>query len=226
MVQKQLIFTDNCFIMASRMLVEKDRRWVVRDFDNQKISKRLAAEWFNFLIDRDILSRDKPVGPGSSAAVKDREKLLRLCERNFINPERKTLSFICRRDKKALLSDLKESNLDFFLARFSGVAPGLVYVEDESLYLYLTEIKMFKYESVYSLEKKFGIHRVSSGGDIFIMLPRYRKFLKSGAQESEGFKIPGDFYTYLDMMTMDSPRGRDQARHMEKKLRNREGSFF
>jgi hypothetical protein len=226
MIQRTHRFTDNSFIMAYHMLIEREKRWVVRDFERYRISKRLAADFYNYLIEKDILLRVNALGPGSSCIVRDRERLFGLCRENFSGPEKRVVSFVCPRGGTAFLADLKETGLEFILARFSGVSPGLRYVQDESLYVYLPDPGLFKYDRLYALEKKFGIYRVTHGGNAFFLLPRYRKFLRHGVQRDEGVSLPADFYTYLDMAGMENPRGKEQALYMEKKLKGKEGSFL
>lgn len=225
MIQSAYTFKSNSFIMAYHLLKEKKPHWVVRDFFNYGISKRLVAAFYNYLIKENVVTREKLLGPGSGCQIKDRGKLLTLCINGFVRPEKKIISFTSKRDRKALLEDLKKTSIPFYLGKFSSTSREFPFVQNENLYLYALDKGLFRYENLYKLEKQLGLYRVYHGGDIFLMLPRYRKFISHALRMDAGFCIPTDFYTYLDMMTMKNPRGREQAEYMYMKLKERGNSF-
>ena len=225
MALRSFVFSDNDFVMAYHILIEKKRKWTVRDFEKYKISKRLAADFYNNLINEGILSRKTPFGPKSFCYLKNRSKLIKMCVEQFVRPEKKTLNFVSTRDIGYIIDEIKNLKIEFYLAKFSGIKPSLKYVQDEKLYVFLPDLKLFRSESISMLEKKLGIHRVNSGGNVLFFLPRYRKFLRHNFQEINGFRMPSDFYSYLDMSTIPNPRGREQADNMLAKLKKQEGSF-
>lgn len=225
MALKSFVFSDNDFIMSYHILAEKNRKWTVRDFEKYKISKRLASDFYNFLIKEGILSRKNPFGPKSYCFLKSPAKLINMCVEQFVRPEKKTITFVSTRDIKDILDEIKNLKIEFYLAKFSGIKPNIKYVQDDRLYIFLPDIKLFRYESISMLEKKLGIHRVNGGGNVLFFLPRYRKFLRHNYREIDGFRIPSDFYSYLDMSTLPNPRGQEQADNMLAKLKNQEGSF-
>lgn len=222
---KQFVFSDNDFIMSYHLLTEKNRKWTVRYFEKYRISKRLVSDFYNFLIKEGILQRNNPFGPKSSCFLKRSAKLIKLCIEQFILPEKKTISFVATRNLTDISAEVKRMGIEFYLAKFSGIKPNIKYVMDDRLYIFFPDSKLFRYESIYLFEKKLGIHRVNSGGNVLFFLPRYRKFLRHNYQEIDGFRIPSDFYSYLDMSTFQNPRGQEQADYMLTKLRNKEGSF-
>lgn len=225
MALNSFVFSDNDFIMSYHILTEKNRKWTVRDFEKYKISKRLAADFYNLLIDKGILARKNPFGPKSFCLLKNSAKLKKMCVEQFVIPEKKTINFVSTRDLRDILKEIKNLRIEFYLAKFSGIKPNLRYVQDEKLYIFLPDLNLFRYESISMLEKKLGIHRVNGGGNMLVFLPRYRKFLRHNFQEINGFRMPSDFYSYLDMSTLPNPRGQEQADNMLAKLKNQEGSF-
>lgn len=223
---KPLIFTDNYFIVSYHILYSRKVSWSVRSFQKCGISKGIASVFLQYLIKNDILYRNNAVGSRSYCMLKSPKALLNLCVKHFVQPDKKRLCFITTRNTAAILKDLKRYNIELYLSKFSGIKSSLRYVHDNSLHVNIPNLDFFKHERISIIEKELNIHRINSGGNIFIYLPRYRKFLKHACQQYGGFAIPSDFYTYLEMMNLANPRGQEQADYMLKKLKGKAGSFL
>ncbi len=221
-----IIPTDNLFIIAGRLLTEKGRLWKVRDFEKQGIIPNVVSQIFKSLTDLGILKRPTALGCKSFCELKKPEKLLKLCIEAFHhNPYPKVFYFISKLNHSELIEKLKGSKFELYMGKLSGVSERFEYSKDSRLHLFCPDKSLFLQKNIQYLEWNYALHRVHSGGDVILYLPRYKKFLRENHQSKAKIKIPSDFYTYLDLSSSSDPMAQAEAEYMKKQLQKEEGSF-
>lgn len=219
-----MIFKDSFFCIAYELLMNPKKKLTTRDFKNYKHAD--VVGFIGSLISENIVKRDIHFGRRSFSILKNPGKLLDLCIDQFKNSEKKSYLFTSQRINSEILSDLKEKNIEFYLGRFSGIRTELQNTYDNMLTILVPDKKYFEGYYLQELEYDLGIGKVRIGGNILFVLPRYKKFLRRYAQDFGGYKIPADFYTYLNMAAMNNPLGKPQAENIIKRLRGKDANFL
>ena len=214
---------DTDFIIAEAVLSQPEKFWTARDFI--KINQKNVVKFFTQLIEVQIFKRNSSRGPNSAAALQNPEKLLVLCVEAF-EPWYKTYSFICLSSPKTLYEKLNQTGIQWYLGDFDGLKPQLKLSSRSGTTLLIPGKSLFMSHSFLNFQFKMGLNRVSMGGNVYIHLPKYWRFLASSHQTISGIKIPSDFYSYLCLKNTNSPLAVTQISHMEKCLRKRAGSFL
>ena len=224
LIMVQIKMNDSHFIMAQEFLSYPDKTWVTTDFFY--LNRPAVVKFFTSLIKEDVMKRKSAFGPASRALVIHPEKLLELCIRGFKKSESKVLNFISKESSANLIKELKDHNIEFFLGRFSGVKPKLVYSTDSHLSLLLPDPGIFQGKKLDFFQMDLGFYKVKFGGNINIILPRYKKFLRRHVQKIKNVLIPSDFYSYLYLAASQTPMAKPQAEFMEAKLKGVYGNFL
>ncbi|MFH1259516.1 MAG: hypothetical protein ABII74_06885 [Elusimicrobiota bacterium] len=219
-----MFFKDSYFCISYELLKNPEKKLTTRDFNNYKRAD--VVDFIRFLILENIVRRDIHFGRESFSILKNPEKLLNLCIDGFKNSERKSFLFTSNRNYHEILSDLKRKNVEFYLGRFSGIRPNLQYAYDNMLTLLIPNKKYFEGYDLRELEYDLGVSKVRIGGNILLVLPRYKKFLRQYFLNSGEYKIPSDFYTFLSMTTMNNPLGKPQAENIIKKIKGKDANFL
>jgi hypothetical protein len=217
-------FKSSYFIIAKNMLSEPGREWARRDFN---LNDTDTARFFDFLRKQRIIERKQKTGRYSCSVLKDPEKLLNLCVEGFKDCERTVLKFVSKRNKEEVLSELSGRNIEFYLGRFSGIAPGLNYVYDNALVINIPDGSYFSGIRLQSLQLDLSISRVKLSEDILLVRPRYWRFLQyQSLKNTQGYNIPSNLYSFLYAASTTNPMGKPQMEYMIKKLGGIGGDFL
>ncbi len=216
---------SNFFIVADNLLKNKENLWVVRDFEHLKIDKYTVSKYFQRLCELEILKRNISSGKTSHCSLIKAKKLITLCQDTFKNPDMKSELYISRQDQRNILSGLKKMGFNIFLGKISGVSDPFYYSEDHKLNIYCLDKYFFTVKTKERLIFDLEMHKVKNAGSVIVAFPKYKKFLQYNSQVKNGYQIPSDFYTYLDLHTMDTPLAKIQIDHM-KTLLKKNGGYF
>ncbi|MBN2441287.1 MAG: hypothetical protein JXJ04_08070 [Spirochaetales bacterium] len=217
-------FNDTHYIIAYRLLCEPDKLWTSLDFPH--CHRPAIINFFNFLIEQGVLYREHSRGRNSSTRLVNPEKLLNLCIQNFGNHEEKVISFVSKRAETDLIKDLLAANIEFYPGRFSGIRKELIHSTVSGFCLLLPERSLFYGEKLSEFQMDFKVLKVSFGGNITIILPRYKKFLRRYAVSGDSMLYPSDFYTYLFLSVTENIMALPQKNYMEKQLGGVDGNFL
>jgi hypothetical protein len=217
-------FHDTQFIIARRLLCEPDKHWTTLDFPD--CHRPSVVGFLKELIKSGIASRPRARGRSSHTTLTHPNALLELCIRQFNRNEEKSLSFFSQRKTEELLGSLTSAKREFYLGRFSGIRKNLVHATESSLSLLIPDRKTFYGDGLADFQMEFRLLKVKFGGNVTVILPRYKLFLKKTAITQYGLKLPDDFYTYLYLATATHIMATPQREYIEKKLRGINGSFL
>lgn len=216
---------SNFYIIADQLLKNKENNWVVRDFEDLKIDKYTISKYFQRLCELGILKRNISSGKTSHCSLIKPKKLINLCLDTFKNPDMKSELFISEQNKSNILSGLKKMGFKIFLSKLSGISEAYYYSEDHKLHIYCLDKDFFTLKTKERLIFELSMHKVKNAGSVIVSFPKYKKFLQYNSQVKNGYQIPSDFYTYLDLHTMDTPMAKIQVDHM-KNLLVKNGGYF
>lgn len=187
------------------------------------------VSFFNTLIIEHILKRAALRGPKSGATLANPQKLLDMCVNGFKDNQQTKYEYVTKQSHKQVIQNLIAKKIKFYIGGFSGVRDGLVESMDNRLIILITDRTYFSGEKQYNLQMDLKISKVTTYGDIKIILPKYHKFLEKEEYQqtnSAGVSIPSDFYTYLYMRSSIDPMAQHQANHMESLLSKKTDSFL
>jgi hypothetical protein len=219
-----MCFTDVHFIIAYRLLCEPDRRWTTLDFPD--CHRPSVVRFFAFLIKTGVFYRKNSRGRNSYSKLVNPGLLLQMCIDNFRNNEEKVIEFVSKRQEATLINDLIHKELEFYLGQFSGIRGELIYSMVSGLSLLIPDRTIFLGHNLFAFQMDFKLYKVRFGGNITVILPRYKEFLRKYAITQDTMRIPCDFYTYLFLSTSSNAIALPQIEYMKKKLGGVNGNFL
>lgn len=217
-------FTDTHFIIAYRLLCEPDRQWKTGDFAD--CHRPSVVSFFNYLIGQGVLERKSPRGRNSISKLVNPQQLLGMCVENFRNNEEKAIGFVSKRPDTELVNDLIGRGIEFYPGRFSGIRGELIQATVTGLSLLIPDRRIFYGERLAEFQMDFKLLKVGFGGNITVILPRYKLFLRKYAAGRNGVMLPSDFYTYLFLSVTDTVIAEPQKAYFEKQLGGVDGNFL
>ncbi|MBN1412211.1 MAG: hypothetical protein JW969_15305 [Spirochaetales bacterium] len=217
-------FTDTSYIVAHRFLCEPERKWTTLDFPG--CHRPAVVRLFNYLIGEGVLQRNEARGRNSHSLLVSPAKLLDLCIENFNTNEEKVLSFVSKRPEDDLLQDLLRLKVEFYMGRFTGIRRDLIYSTVSGFSLLLPDRSVFSGDDLAEFQLEFKLLKVNFGGNITLILPRFKEYLRKFAVEQEGIRLPSDFYTYLYLSNSDNPVALPQKEFIEKEIGGVNGNFL
>ena len=219
--------SSNFFIVATELLKAPGKPWSSGGFQKQGVTKNVASSILRILEKKDVVewAGGRRRGRGAYCVLRTPEMLLRQCVENFMDQDLRRESFVSNRSAEEIALALQEKGYEVFLGRFEGLPKEYRYVHDGRGEILCLNSKIFTLANRERLIWELSLHHVSKGGNIFISIPRHKKFLKYQTLEQDGVKIPSLFYTYLSLKNWDYPMAQAQIEHLEKCLK-KEGKFF
>lgn len=211
--------------IAYEMLLDRKKVWSTLMFPGYKRNDVVA--FLRGLADENIISRSRAQrGPLSGAQLINPKTLLDLCVKGFADNTMMRYLYVSKLPHKQVMQNLAATDIHYYIGGFLGVRDNLKEVRDNTLSILITDRSWFSGYKQEELQRKLGIIKVQSKGDIEIILPRYHAFLEKYHQNENACPIPSDFYTYLAMKTSLDPMAKQQAKHMETILKGQRGSFI
>ncbi len=197
--------SDNFFIVAHRLLEEKNKKWHVRDFAKELINPEKAGAFFKVLEREDILERPIHSGRSSFTILRSPKKLLRFCTEIYPQNELKTVSFVTHKNLKETVSGLESLGYEIFRGGINGIPLRYQSVVQNRMDLLCLTPSFFSRKGYQKILYDQDIHRVFEGGNLFITHPRFKKWLRSRFVLDEDMKIPSDLYSILSLKKSRNP---------------------
>jgi len=210
------IFADKASFIARRMLSEKDRKWVIRDFVGENgVSIGMAQGILEAMHKKGYIERPKR-GPDSYARLLHTQDLIDqwVTEYRF---EYNEIDTYYSPDKN-ILPKLKRclKNKQYALTLHSGTNLITSYVNIDQVHLYFDPAD-WKNELL-DLRQQLELKELVRGGNIHIVRPYYKKSVFYGVQIIKGYKVVSNLQLYLDLYNFH-PRGQEHAEYLKKTLK-------
>ena len=223
-VQLSMKFTDACFIIAQRLLSEPEKSWTTLDFPSRHRPR--VVRFFNYLIEEKVLFRKNPRGRNSFSVLDKPEQLLKMCITQFSRNEERVISFTSKRPVKEIVDSLANAEVEFYLGRFTGIRKQLIHSTVSDFTLLIPERSIFYGDALAEFQMDFRILKVGFGGNITVVLPRFKRFLKRHSIKQDNLQIPSDFYTYLFLCSSENIMAFPQKEYIEEQLGGVDGNFL
>ena len=216
------IFADKASLILRKMLLEPDKKWVLRDFVGpQGVSLGMAQEVLETMEDQGYVERVKK-GPDSYTILTNRDMLLKdwLKEYHFGLNEVDTYYTPDKNILKKIKGYFKEDK--YALTLHSGANLVTSYVNIDQIYLYVETEEWDK--DILDIRQRLELKELVRGGNIHIILPFYKKSVFFNCQTIKGYRVVSYLQLYLDLYNYQ-PRGREQGEYL-KKILEEKGRFL
>lgn len=216
------IFADKASLILRRMLLKPNKKWVLRDFVGPKgVSLGMAQGTLKAMERRGYVERIKK-GPKSFTILTNRHMLVKdwLKEYHFGLNEVDTYYTSDKSIFKKIKDYLKEDK--YALTLHSGANFITSYVNTDHIYLYLQTENRDK--DILDLRQKLELKELTTGGNIHIVCPFYKKSVFFNCQKIKGYRVVAYLQLYLDLYNYQ-PRGRDHAEYL-KRILEEKGRFL
>ena len=209
------IFADKASFILRRILSQKDKKWVIRDFTGEGgVSIGMAQGVLEAISKKGYIERAKR-GPDSYARLINTQDLINdwVAKYRFEFNEVDTYYS----PDKNILSKLKKCLKDkqYALTLHSGANLITHYVFIDQIHLYFDPADWEK--ELLDLRQKLDLKELVRGGNIHIIRPYYKKSAFFGVQTIKGYKVVSNLQLYLDLYNLH-PRGQQHAEYLKRTL--------
>ncbi|MCU0639759.1 MAG: type IV toxin-antitoxin system AbiEi family antitoxin [Candidatus Krumholzibacteria bacterium] len=217
------IFSDKATLVLRKMLSDRGRKWVTRDFTGENgVSIGMAQGVLETMATRGYIERVKR-GPESYSILTNTRELIDdwLAAYRF---EINKIDTYYSHDKN-ILSRLKEILKDkqYALTLHSGANLTTSFVVTDEVHMY------FEPEdwegNILELRQQLDLKELVRGGNIHIIRPHYKTSVFCGARTIRGYKVVSDLQLYLDLHGF-KPRGREHAEFLKQVLEDKGKSLY
>jgi len=216
------IFADKASLILRKMLLVPDKKWVVRDFIGPDgVSLGMAQEVLEAMEKKGYVERTKK-GPDSYTILANQDMLIK----DWVKEYHLGLNMIDTyyAPDKNILKRLKDYFREdkYALTLHSGANLITSYVKTDQIYIYISAEKWDK--DILDIRQKLELKELTTGGNIHIIQPYYKKSVFFNCQKIKGYKVVSYLQLYLDLYNYQ-PRGREHAEYLNKILKEKDKSF-
>lgn len=216
------IFADKASLILRKMLLDPDKKWVVRNFIGPDgVSIGMAQEVLDAMKKRGYVERIKK-GPDSYTILTNQDMLIKdwVKEYHFGLNEVDTYYTPDKEILKKIKDYFKEDK--YALTLHSGANLITSYVKTDQIYLYIDAEKWDK--DILDIRQKLELKELTTGGNIHIIQPYYKKSVFFNCQKIKGYRVVSYLQLYLDLCNYQ-PRGREHAEYLKKVLKEKDKSL-
>jgi len=220
------LLSDKATIIIRAMLLQPDRKWVVRDFKEEfGVGRARAAAVLSLLRKKGFIAGIR-AGRLAHNVLQNRKELLGewLKVYNFEFNETH-LYYSAREDALTCLKKYfatKKQPKEYALTLHTGANFITHYVNTPTIYCYL---KSENFHNVsLDLRQALDLKELKKGGNFYLIKPYYKNGVFSNNQTAKGYNIVSNLQLYLDLYNFPQ-RGRDHAQYLLKTLKE-EGKNF
>ncbi len=221
------IFSDKATVIIRAMLSQPDRKWVVRDFENEfNIGRSRAADVLSTLRKKGFVG-GIPSGRLAYNVLVNREELIEEWAKFYsfdlndiylyYSSDRNILESLRKYFKRRGLSD------KYALTLHSGANLITDYVNIHSVYCYLSPENFDKLSL--EIRQELDLKELKRGGNVFLVKPYYKRSVFLNKQKMKGCYIVSNLQLYLDLYNFPQ-RGKEHARYLLKILREERKDFI
>lgn len=209
------IFADKASLILRKMILEPDKKWVVRDFvEPQGVSLGMAQEVLEVMARKGYVERIKR-GPESYTILSNRERLIEdwLMKYQFELNEIDTYYS----PEKDIMRKIK-TNLDenkYALTLHSGANLKTNFVRTNHVYFYLNTYAWRN--DILEITQRLELKKLVMGGNIHIIRPYHKNGVFFHTQKIKRYRVVSDLQLYLDLYHFQ-PRGREHAEYLKNSL--------
>lgn len=216
-IRSKNIFADKSTLVLRKMILNPDKRWVVRDFtDRNALSLGMAQEVLNSMDKQGYVERIKR-GPDSSTTLVNRKKLISdwTDEYNFDFNEADTYYTSDKDILKKIKIHLNKEK--YALTLHSGANLITSFVRTDQVHLYLKS-KTWE-RDVLEIRQKLNLKELVKGGNFHLVKPYYKNSVFFNTRIIKGYSVISGLQLYLDLYNFH-PRGREHAEYLLKCLKS------
>jgi len=216
------IFADKSTLILRKMLLEPDRKWVIRDFNGpQGVSIRLAQQVLEAMGQKGYAERVKK-GPDSYTLLTYPDKLIKDWTDTYkfgLN----SVSTYYTHDKD-ILKKLKTvlKNKSYALTLHTGANLLTSFVKTDHVYLYLNTDNWD--QDILSIRQQLDLKELVQGGNVHFIKPFYKASVFTNKQMIEGYSVVSNLQLFLDLYYFQ-PRGREHAEFLKEQLEQKGKGF-
>ncbi|NOX97574.1 MAG: hypothetical protein GXO98_05890 [Nitrospirae bacterium] len=220
------VFSDKATGIIRAMLSQPDRKWVVRDFENEfHIGRSRAAAVVSILRRKGFVGGISSGRLAYSVLINRKALIEEWCKFYSFDLNR---TYLYYSSDGNILPKLKKyferRNLvdKYALTLHTGANFITNYVNTQSVYCYLNS-ENFE-ELLLDLRQALDLKELKIGGNVFIVRPYYKKSIFLDRKKLKGYNIVSYLQLYLDLYNFPQ-RGREHAQYLLKILKEEGESF-
>ena len=214
-IKNKNIFADKSSFIIRKMLMEPNRKWVLRDFTGREgVSLGLAQAILNVMCNKGYIEWNKQ-GAKSYFIFANKEALLTAWVQ-FYNINLNLIDTYYYTNIEHLYKSLSLFKPNkYALTLHSGANHITSYVKTDDIFIYLnildweTELIEFK--------QRLELKELVKGGNFHVIKPYYKKSVFLNTQRINGLSIVSNLQLYLDLIHF-KPRGKEHALYLQKML--------
>lgn len=208
------IFADKSTLILRKMLLEPNRKWVIRDFNGpQGVSLRLAQQVLEVMGQKGYVERVKK-GPDSYTLLTYPDKLIKEWTDAYKFELNSVSTYYTHED---ILKKMKQAlkNRSYALTLHAGANLLTSYVKTDHVYIYLDTDKWEK--DILSIRQQLDLKELVQGGNVHFIKPFYKTSVFTDKQMIEGYSVVSNLQLFLDFYHFQ-PRGREHAEFLKEQL--------
>lgn len=212
------VFADKASLILRKMILDPDKKWVVRDFVGpQGVSLGMAQEVLEVMAWKGYVERIKK-GPESYTILTNQERLIEDWLRQYhfelneidtyYNPEKDII--------KRIKTNLNENK--YALTLHTGANLITNFVRTNHIYFYLNT--QVWHEDILEIRQRLELKELVKGGNVHVIRPYYKNSVFFNTQKTKKYRVVSNLQLYLDLYHFQ-PRGREHAEYLKKSLKEK-----
>jgi len=209
------IFADKATLIPRMMLVDPQKKWVVRDFTGpQGVSLGMAQEVLAAMDNRGYVERLRR-GPASHTILTNPAQLISdwTHEYKFELNQTRTYFSSDRHILEKIKDYCKEDRYALTLHTGANLLTSFVKTDDIFLYLHCKDW----HKELLEMRQRLDLKELVRGGNVHLIYPFYKNSIFFNAQKIKGFSVVSSLQLYLDLYHFQ-PRGREHAEFLKGSL--------
>ncbi len=219
------IFNDKATVILRAMLSDPDRKWTVRNFENEfSLGRGYVSEILASLRKKGLVGGTS-AGRFAHSKIIDREGLMKEWLNFYRFELNKTHLYYGEGNPLKEMKDfLKAKKWDNRYALTLHTGANLIsnYVNTDVVYCYL-DSEGFDELSL-EIRQALRLKELKMGGNVYFIKPYYRNSIFFNKQNIKGFSVVSNLQLYLDLYHFPQ-RGREHADYLLKILKEK-GAYF